>query len=43
MLSLGLIGIYIARIFNEVKGRPRYIIAESAQARKTGSDLTDPL
>jgi polyisoprenyl-phosphate glycosyltransferase len=27
MLSLGLIGIYIARIFTEVKGRPRYIIA----------------
>jgi dolichol-phosphate mannosyltransferase len=26
MLSLGLIGIYIARIFTEVKGRPRYII-----------------
>mgnify|MGYP004703343389 CR=1 FL=1 len=29
MLSLGLIGTYIARIFTEVKGRPRYIIAES--------------
>lgn len=29
MLSLGLIGIYIARIFTEVKGRPRYIIADS--------------
>ncbi|MEA4890459.1 MAG: glycosyltransferase family 2 protein [Clostridiaceae bacterium] len=42
MLSLGLIGIYVARIFTEVKGRPRYIIAESAQTRKTGSDLTDP-
>lgn len=27
MLSLGLIGTYIARIFTEVKGRPRYIIA----------------
>ena len=27
MISLGLIGIYIARIFTEVKGRPRYIIA----------------
>jgi len=26
MLSLGLIGIYIARIFTEVKGRPRYIV-----------------
>lgn len=29
MLSLGLIGIYIARIFTEVKGRPRYIISDS--------------
>lgn len=29
MLSLGLVGIYIARIFTEVKGRPRYIIADT--------------
>ena len=29
MLSLGLIGIYIAQIFTEVKGRPRYIISDS--------------
>ncbi len=29
MLSLGLIGIYINRIFTEVKSRPRYIIADS--------------
>lgn len=28
MISLGLIGIYIARIYNEVKSRPRYIISE---------------
>ena len=26
MLSLGIIGIYIAKIYEEVKGRPRYII-----------------
>lgn len=32
MLSLGLIGIYIARIFTEVKGRPRFIIAASTRA-----------
>lgn len=31
MLSLGMIGHYIARIYDEVKGRPRYIIA-----RETG-------
>lgn len=28
MLSLGIIGHYIARIYEEVKGRPRYIIRE---------------
>ncbi len=28
MISLGLIGIYIGRIFTEVKGRPRYVISE---------------
>jgi dolichol-phosphate mannosyltransferase len=29
MVSLGIIGVYIARIYDEVKGRPRYIIRES--------------
>jgi dolichol-phosphate mannosyltransferase len=29
MFSLGIIGFYISRIYDEVKGRPRYIIAES--------------
>lgn len=29
MISLGIIGYYIAKIYDEVKGRPRYIIAES--------------
>lgn len=28
MLSLGIIGHYIARIYEEVKGRPRYIVAK---------------
>jgi glycosyltransferase involved in cell wall biosynthesis len=28
MISLGMIGTYIARIYNEVKARPRYIISE---------------
>lgn len=28
MIGLGLIGVYIARIYDEVKGRPRYVIAE---------------
>ncbi|MBR6951277.1 MAG: glycosyltransferase [Oscillospiraceae bacterium] len=29
MISLGIIGYYIARIFEEVKGRPRYIISST--------------
>ena len=28
MLSLGLIGYYLAQIYNELKGRPRYLISE---------------
>lgn len=29
MLSLGIIGYYIAKIYEEIKGRPRYIIADT--------------
>ena len=28
MLSLGIIGYYIAKIYEEVKGRPRYLISK---------------
>lgn len=31
MLSLGIIGHYIARIYEEVKGRPRYIISRTTE------------
>lgn len=34
MLSLGVIGIYIAKIYEEVKGRPRYFIARKISSRK---------
>jgi dolichol-phosphate mannosyltransferase len=30
MISLGVIGVYIAKIYNEVKFRPRYVIADTA-------------
>ena len=29
MISLGLLGLYVASLFREVKGRPRYFIAET--------------
>lgn len=38
MISLGLIGIYIARIFTEVKARPRYIVTQTINAG-TGRSL----
>ena len=31
MLSLGIIGYYIAKIYEEVKGRPRYIVSRTAK------------
>jgi len=40
MMSLGIIGIYIARIFDEVKHRPRYVIAEATAS--TGKDFGEP-
>ncbi len=33
LLSLGVLGEYVARIFNEVKGRPLYLVAERVGAR----------
>ena len=29
MISLGIIGYYIARIYDEIKGRPRYLISKT--------------
>lgn len=34
MLALGIIGYYIARIYEEVKGRPRYIISKKTEEEK---------
>lgn len=35
MISLGIIGYYIAKIYEEVKGRPRYIISKMVQQNST--------
>ncbi len=34
MISLGIIGYYISRIYEEIKGRPKYIISASVVSRK---------
>ena len=40
MISLGIIGYYIARIYEEIKGRPKYIISSSVTSTKTKRDKT---
>lgn len=34
MISLGIIGYYIARIYEEIKGRPKYIISSTTKSAK---------
>ena len=34
MISLGIIGYYVARIYEEIKGRPKYIISSSCKSKK---------
>ena len=34
MISLGIIGYYIARMYEEIKGRPKYIISSSVKSVK---------
>ncbi len=37
MISLGIIGYYIARIYEEIKGRPKYIIATTTSNKRNRS------
>ncbi len=45
MISLGIIGYYIAKIYEEVKGRPRYLIAKriggGRSETETGASMND--
>ena len=34
MISLGIIGYYVARIYEEIKGRPKYIISSTCKGKK---------
>ena len=34
MISLGIIGYYIARIYEEIKGRPKYIVSSTVKSDK---------
>lgn len=34
MISLGIMGYYIARIYEEIKGRPKYIISSTVKSKK---------
>ena len=37
LFALGVIGLYVSRIYDEVKGRPRYVIAEGTELSSNGS------
>lgn len=40
MLGIGIIGYYLSKIYEEIKGRPRYIVAEEAGQHKNSNNNT---
>jgi hypothetical protein len=42
MISLGIIGTYIAQIYQEVKYRPRYVVAETLTGNNAEKRSPDP-
>ncbi|MBW9151325.1 glycosyltransferase family 2 protein [Clostridium estertheticum] len=41
MLGIGILGEYIAAIYDEVKGRPRYIVSQKTQNVRSDEDISD--
>ncbi len=41
MISLGIIGYYIARIYEEIKGRPKYIISSITKSKKQAAFIKE--
>ena len=39
MISLGIIGYYIAKMYEEIKDRPRYIIADVCENRQENARI----
>ncbi|HKY95446.1 MAG TPA: hypothetical protein VJL84_09075, partial [Kiloniellales bacterium] len=37
MLSVGILGLYVAKIYEEVKRRPRYLVRESSETTAIGA------
>jgi Glycosyltransferases involved in cell wall biogenesis len=42
MISLGMIGIYLTKIYKEVKGRPRYLVSKCILGNENNKDSVQP-